>query len=464
MAQVVIMPKQGQSVESCIISEFKKKVGDTVKAGDILFGYETDKATFEEESQVEGTVLAIFWKDGDEIPVLQNVMVIGQPGESFAEFAPAGSGEAESSPQAGPQSGPLPSSDGPLPLHPRADMASGEDTASPSAGNSATATPGAPASPRARMIAEEKGVNLDAVAGSGPHGRIIARDVEAAAAAQGKLSGLAKAKMAEGGLVAGAGSGLAGTVKGGDLKTWKPNHTDIAGEGEEFEVVKMSNMRKLIAKSMYNSLQNSAQLTHMLGADARKIQALRKKAKKALEEGKIDANITINDFVCFAVIKALQKFPNVNSHCLGDAMRLFKTVNLGCAVDTERGLMVPVVKNADELNIIGLSKELKKAADACKKGSFNPDLLAAEAGSFTVSNLGGYGVEWFTPIINVPQSAILGVGTIVPRPKDIGGGVVAFVPYMGLSLTYDHRAIDGGEATRFLKQVATEIETLEVEF
>ena len=458
------MPKQGQSVESCIVSEFKKKVGDSVKVGDILFGYETDKATFEEESQVEGTVLAIFYKDGDEIPVLQNVMVIGQPGESFAEFAPAGVQERSDSSSAvshpldptTPQSGAVP----PLSV-PRVAAAS-EETSSPSA--PVNAVPGAPASPRARKLAEEKSVNLDAVAGSGPHGRIIARDVEAAAAAQGKLSGLAKAKMAEGGLVAGEGSGLAGTVKGGDLKTWKANHTDIAGEGEEFEVVKMSNMRKLIAKSMYNSLQNSAQLTHMLGADARRIQALRKKAKKALEEGRIDANITINDFVCFAVIKALQKFPNINSHCLGDAMRIFKTVNLGCAVDTERGLMVPVIKNADELNIIGLSKELKKAADACKKGSFNPDLLASEAGSFTVSNLGGYGVEWFTPIINVPQSAILGVGTIVARPKDLGAGVYAFVPYLGLSLTYDHRAIDGGEATRFLKQVATEIETLEVEF
>ena len=439
------MPKQGQSVESCIVSEFKKKVGDTVKKGDILFGYETDKATFEEESQVEGTVLAIFYKDGDEIPVLQNVMVIGQPGESFEEFAPSAANVDAGKGAAG---GTEPSeTHAPLGLE--------------GATSATAATPGAPASPRARKLAEEKGVNLDAVAGSGPHGRIIERDVIAAAV---PLSGLAKAKMAEGGLVAGEGSGLAGTVKGGDLKTWKPNHTDITGEGSEFEVVKMSNMRKLIAKSMYNSLQNSAQLTHMLGADARKVQALRKKAKKALEEGKIDANITINDFVCFAVIKALQKFPNVNSHCLGDAMRIFKTVNLGCAVDTERGLMVPVIKDADKLDIIGLSKELKKAADACKKGSFNPDLLASEAGSFTVSNLGGYGVEWFTPIINVPQSAILGVGTIVPRPKDLGSGVYAFVPYLGLSLTYDHRAIDGGEATKFLKQVATEIETLEVEF
>ncbi len=449
------MPKQGQSVESCIVSEFKKKVGDSVKVGDILFGYETDKATFEEESQVEGIVLAIFYKDGDEIPVLSNVMVIGQPGESFAEFAPSAAGAVSAS-QADHSVAP-PSQAGPLPLHPRADMASESET-TPTA---TTATPGAPASPRARKLAEEKGVNLDAVAGSGPGGRIIERDVIAAAV---PLTGLAKAKMAEGGMVAGEGSGLAGTVKGGDLKTWKPNHTDIPGEGTEFETVKMSNMRKLIAKSMYNSLQNSAQLTHMLGADARKIQALRKKAKKALEEGKIDANITINDFVCFAVVKALQKFPNVNSHCLGDAMRLFKAVNLGCAVDTERGLMVPVIKGADTLDIISLSKELKKAADACKKGSFNPDLLAAEAGSFTVSNLGGYGVEWFTPIINVPQSAILGVGTLVPRPKLNTEGQYEFVPYLGLSLTYDHRAIDGGEATKFLKEVATQIETLEVEF
>ncbi len=454
------MPKQGQSVESCIVSEFKKKVGDSVKVGDILFGYETDKATFEEESQVEGTVLAIFYKDGDEIPVLQNVMVIGQPGESFAEFAPDASAADGTKPSEAAatlgtlRGGTVSETNGGVER---------SETAEEGLGTSA-AIAGAPASPRARREAAEKGVNLDAVAGSGPHGRILARDVETAAAAQGRLSGLAKAKMAEGGLAAGEGSGLAGTVRGGDLKTWKPNHTGIAGEGEEFEVVKMSNMRKLIAKSMYNSLQNSAQLTHMLGADARKIQALRKKAKKALEEGRIDANITINDFVCFAVIKALQKFPDVNSHCLGDAMRLFRHVNLGCAVDTERGLMVPVIKNADALDIVALSKELKKAADACKKGSFNPDLLASEAGSFTVSNLGGYGVEWFTPIINVPQSAILGVGTIVARPKDLGSGVYAFVPYLGLSLTYDHRAIDGGEATRFLKQVATEIENLEVEF
>lgn len=441
------MPKQGQSVESCIVSEFKKKVGDKVAVGDVLFSYETDKASFEEESKVEGTVLACFFNDNDEIPCLTNVMVIGAPGESFAEFAPEGAAaQAAPEAEASAASAPAPA-----------------ETAAPAPTAAGPVVSGAPVSPRARKLAQEKCVDTAQVAGTGPQGRIIERDVIAAEGAP--KSGLAKAMAAAGGLQAPShGSGPDGMVKGSDLKVWKPTHTDIAGEGEEFTVEKMSNMRKLIAKSMYNSLQNTAQLTHMLGADARKIQALRKKAKKALEDGTIDANITINDFVCFAVIKALKKFPKVNSHCLGDAMRLFKTINLGCAVDTERGLMVPTIKNADDLNIVGLSKALKKVADDCKKGSINPDLLSAEGASFTVSNLGGFGVEWFTPVINTPQSAILGVGTIVPRPKDLGSGVYAFVPYIGLSLTYDHRALDGGEATRFLKQVAVEIENLEVEF
>ncbi len=457
------MPKQGQSVESCIVTEFKKKPGDKVAVGDILFSYETDKASFDEESKVEGTVLACFFNDNDEIPCLTNVMVIGEPGESFEEFAPSGNpapgpvkGAAEesispdavslrSTPPETPSSSQVP------PLNePRVAVASGDILSST-------------ISPRARRLAAEKGVDFRMIAGSGPGGRVIERDVLAAAAVP--MSGLAKAMMAGGGLQAPAsGTGLGGMVKGSDLAVRQVQGAEIPGEGTEFTVEKMSNMRKLIARSMYNSLQNSAQLTHMLGADARKVQALRKQAKKALEEGRTDANVTINDFVCYAVIKALQKFPKVNSHCLGDSMRLFKTVNLGCAVDTERGLMVPCIKHAEELDITELSKALKQVADDSRKGAINPDLLSPEAASFTVSNLGGFGVEWFTPVINLPQSAILGVGTIVPRPKALGGGEYEFVPYLGLSLTYDHRALDGGEATRFLKQVATEIENLEVEF
>ena len=457
------MPKQGQSVESCIITEIRKNVGDVVGVGDVLFAYETDKASFEEESKVAGTVLACFFKEGDEVPCLTNVMVIGAEGEEIVNESTgqqvnrstgAKAIEGEASPKSQwslypPQS----------PRYRGAETPEGKDLKSPLL-KEGTGEATLAASPRARRLAEEKGVNIVRIVGSGPHGRIIERDVEAAAGRQGVLSGKARAMMAAGDFEAPAkGSGLAGMVRGCDLKA-----SPKSSPSSSYEDVPMTNMRKLIARAMYNSLQNSAQLTHHLGADARRMQALRKQAKKAYEEGRIDANITINDFVCYAVIRALQQFPHVNSHCLGESLRIFKKVNLGLAVDTERGLMVPTVLHADDLDIIGLSKALKKVADDCKKGSINPDLLSPEAASFTVSNLGNYGVEIFTPIINVPQSAILGVNTIVPRPKDVGGGVYDFVPYLGLSLTYDHRSIDGGEATRFLKTIANEIENLDVTF
>ena len=233
MANVVIMPKQGQSVESCIVTEFKKKVGDKVAVGDVLFSYETDKASFEEESKVEGTVLACFFNDNDEIPVLTNVMVIGNEGESFAEFAPDGAAAAATETESAPA----------------AAEAAAEQQSGAGAVPAAEVKEGAPVSPRARKLADSKGVDTAQVAGTGPHGRIIERDVVAAQGAA--KSGLAKAMCAAGGMSAPAsGSGLGGMVKGSDLKVWQPNHSEIAGEGEEFKVEKMSNMRKLIAKSM----------------------------------------------------------------------------------------------------------------------------------------------------------------------------------------------------------------------
>ena len=446
------MPKQGQSVESCIITEIRKKVGDTVSVGDVLFAYETDKASFEEEAKVEGTVLACYFKEGDEVPCLTDVMVIGAEGEEIIGKGP------QVNKSTGQQAGEI-ASGVPSAKQPVDSLTCGLVDPITSSLSSEQAF----ASPRARRVAEEKGIDWRRLAGSGPEGRVIEQDVTRAAHTQGALSGKARAMMAAEGLEAPAkGSGLAGNVKAADLSAGLK--AEVSQSGAAYDDVPMTNMRKLIARAMYNSLQNSAQLTHHLGADARRMQALRKQAKKAYEEGRIDANITINDFVCYAVIKALRQFPHVNSHQLGESLRIFKKVNLGLAVDTERGLMVPTVPGADDLDIVSLSKALKKVADDCKKGSINPDLLSPEAASFTVSNLGNYGVEIFTPIINVPQSAILGVNTIVPRPKDLGGGVYAFVPYIGLSLTYDHRSIDGGEATRFLKTIATEIENLDITF
>ncbi|MDO9153387.1 MAG: dihydrolipoamide acetyltransferase family protein [Paludibacter sp.] len=447
MAVVVILPKQGQSVESCIITEIKKKKGDTVKKGDVLFAYETDKASFEEESPVDGVVLESFYNDGDEVPVLLDMMVIGQPGEEYAGLLQGGAPVVENQ-------------------EPRAKSQDAEPTKTEIAEVKESShhhiitlshQSSSFVSPRAKNLAEKEALNASELVGSGPNGRVNEKDVLAALENRPKLTPLAKKIAAALGVQPlGAGSGLAGTAKAADLIA--PVN---AVYGVDYEDKKLSNMRKFIAKAMHTSLQNSAQLTHHLGADARNILNLRKQAKQAFEAGTLSTNPTINDFVCFAVIKALKKFPNVNSHFLGDSMRLFNKVHLGLAVDTERGLMVPAVRNADDLSIIGLSNQLKEIANLCKKGAISPELLAAEAATFTVSNLGAYGVEMFTPVINLPQSAILGVNTIVPRPKDLGDGVYGFVPYIGLSLTYDHRALDGGEATRFLKQIAIEIETLE---
>jgi pyruvate dehydrogenase E2 component (dihydrolipoamide acetyltransferase) len=449
MATVIILPKQGQSVESCIITEIKKKKGDTVKKGEVLFAYETDKASFEEESPVDGVVLESFYNDGDEVPVLLDMMVIGQPGDDYKGLLQGGA-PVESQSIASPE---IAKTEEPAKVEVVVATESSHQQIITSSNQSFV-------SPRAKNLAATEAIDASQLEGSGPNGRVIEKDVKAALENRPKLTPLAKVIAAEEGVQPqGAGSGLAGTAKAADLLPPPAN----AIYGVDYEDKKLSNMRKLIAKAMHTSLQNSAQLTHHLGADARNIQNLRKKAKVAFEAGTLSANLTINDFVCFAVIKALKKFPNVNSHFLGDSMRLFNKVHLGLAVDTERGLMVPSVRNADDLSIIGLSNQFKEVAANCKKGSISPELLAAEAATFTVSNLGAYGVEMFTPVINLPQSAILGVNTIVPRPKDLGDGVYAFVPYIGLSLTYDHRALDGGEATRFLKQIAIEIETLEVD-
>lgn len=442
MATVIIMPKQGQSVESCIITEFYKKKGDKVSKGDLLFAYETDKASFEEEAPEDGILLEVFFAEGDEVPVLTNVCVIGAEGESVEEFRPAGESSQE----------PEITEEAAKPEEVKSEKVVQKESQAAADNGEVVGV-----SPRARNLADKKGVNISALSGTGPKGRIIERDVEVAISSQGKMTPLAKqiAAKTEAPSVS-KGTGLAGAVTGKDVLAANPVY------GNDFEVKPLTNMRKLIAAAMHSSLQNSAQLTHHLGADARRLLSLRKKVKAAMDEG-YPTNITLNDMICYATIKALKKFPQVNAHFMGDSVKLFNKVHFGLAVDTERGLMVPVVKNADDLSIQGLANQFKEIAAASRKGSVNPELLASDAASFTVSNLGNYGVEMFTPVINLPQVAILGVNTIVPRPKDLGDGVYGFVPYLGLSLTYDHRALDGGEATRFVKQVAIEIENLEFE-
>ncbi|NCB09568.1 MAG: 2-oxo acid dehydrogenase subunit E2, partial [Bacteroidia bacterium] len=392
-----------------------------------LFSYETDKASFEEEAKESGILLATFFDEGDEIPVLINVAVIGQKGEPFEQFRPGNESAEEAQVTEEPEEAPK-----------VIEFEMDEQQ------------PGSRIriSPLAKKMAETMGVDVLALNGSGPRGRIIARDVEEASKTTEKV--VAEKTQAP--------------VQPAEKTVIKPvaKPAAVVSSGADFELKNIPNIRKLIANAMHQSLQNSAQLTHHMSADARQLMRLRKKFKKERTEGKISQNVTINDLVCFAVIRALEKFPQVNTHYLGDKMKWFSKVHLGLAVDTERGLMVPALKNADDLSITGLSNQLLQLSTQARNGNINPDLLNPEAATFTVSNLGNYGVEMFTPVINLPQTAILGVCTIVPRPKEIEEGVYAFVPMIGLSLTYDHQALDGGEATLFLAEIKNQIENLSV--
>ena len=418
MAIPVLMPRQGQSVETCIFGQWYKAVGDVVSAGDILFSYETDKASFEEEAKTDGILLARFFDEGDEVPVLTNVAVIGKADELFAEFAP-----------------------GAVSVEEKAEIVSADEVP---VVFEFDVEPGdlhdhLRISPLAKNMAAKLGVDIYSLKGSGPHGRIIARDVENAAK-----------------------TAASPTVKKPAAKPVSAIPAQVLEKGVDFEIKPIPNIRKLIANAMHQSLQNSAQLTHHMSADARQLQRLRKKFKTEFAEGKIKQNITINDLVCYAVIRALEKFPQANTHYLGDKIRWFSKIHLGLAVDTDRGLMVPALKNASDLTISGLSSQLQQLVTQARSGNINPDLLSPEAATFTVSNLGNYGVEMFTPVINLPQVAILGVCAIIPRPKEIEEGVYGFVPMIGLSLTYNHQALDGGEATRFLAEIRNQIENLSI--
>jgi pyruvate dehydrogenase E2 component (dihydrolipoamide acetyltransferase) len=403
MATAVIMPKQGQSVESCIITKWFKQKGESVSVGDILFSYETDKAAFDLEATADGVILETFFGEGDEVPVLVNVAVIGKSGEETGSLNPNIQASKASNAS-----------------KPSLAVEAVEDVKALKAISDTNVK--IRISPKARKLAKDKGLDYSNLHGSGPNGRIISGDIEKA---------------------------LSGTVS---------QKTAAKSSGAEYTEQPLSNVRKLIAKAMHASLQNSAQLTHHMSADVRRLLEARQSIKNKLTTDKSQQDITLNDMVCWCVIRALEKFPEANSHFLDDRIKTFNRVHLGIAVDTPRGLMVPAVKNTVDMDLGQLSKELKSVADSCKKGSINPELIQSTAATFTVSNLGNYGVEMFTPVINLPQTGILGVCTIINRPANMGNNIFGFVPFIGLSLTYDHRAIDGGPATMFLKEIKEQIE------
>ena len=455
MATPVIMPRQGNSVESCIITKWLVKVGDNVKVGDVLFSYETDKSSFEEESKFTGQVLDIFFGEGDDVPCLTNVCVIGEPGESAAQFDPR---TAEAAPEAT--------------AAPEAETAAAPAAATTEAPAAAAAPAAQPGqlperiSPRARKLADERHADLTFAAATGPDGRVIARDVEALIA-QGHVftPGAANAGYA-GGLT---GTGIGGRVTAADVaaaaaapRAEAPAAETVAAPAAapaapEYVDEPMPNIRKVIARQMTLSLSSMAQLTHNISFDCTELQAMRKLFKEQGAPLGME-KITLNDMMLFAVSRVLARPEHraLNANLLdGTTMRYFANVQLGCAVDTPRGLMVPTIRDANKKSLLEISREAKALAAACQSGTIDPDLL--KGGSFTVSNLGSLGIESFTPVINPPQTGILGVNTIVTRVREVNGQIVPYST-MTLSLTYDHRALDGAPASRFLKDLKDALE------
>ena len=409
MANGVLMPKQGITVESCILTKWNVKVGDTVKKGDVLFSYETDKSAFDQESEFEGEVLALFCEEGDEVPVLTNVLAIGNKGEDYSSLAPSGSQASEVKEQA-------------EVVKEEVKVEEVTTTATPTQSEDGKIF----ASPRAKNLATKLGVDLQTATPTGPNGRIIESDVRRA------------------------------SVNPAPIKTASEVKTYSMEDFKAFKDEKMPNIRKVIAKSMMNSLSSMAQLTMTLTFDCTNIIELRKVLKANAEKYSLPS-ITFNHIIIYAVSRVLKNHKDLNAHLInGDTMRYFDHVNMGIATDTPRGLLVPTLFGADTLSLSEIAVQSKKLSNDAIAGGINPELLSG--GTFTISNVGTMGIESFTPVINPPQTGILGVNALETRVKL--GKNDEVIPYtaMGLSLTFDHRALDGAPAGRFLKELKEYLE------
>ncbi|MGO8759215.1 MAG: dihydrolipoamide acetyltransferase family protein [Terracidiphilus sp.] len=426
MAVPVEVPKLGNTVEECLISKWLRQKGESVSAGQAVVEIETDKTSFEVAAPVDGVLLETFFEAGALVPVFTSLFVIGKAGEDVEEFRPksgapvAGSGtaEAEAAAQPAAEAG-TPAASGPV--------------------SSSPAAASAPLSPRARRFAAEHNIQPGAVQGSGPGGRVLEQDVRAAYHSAPKVSALA-GKSIQGGMgIAGHGSGIGGMILSSDLQAPE---------------TAISTIREKIARRMRESLQSTAQYTLNTSADAGGLLLLRARLKASTGA----PNININDMVMFCTVKALLDVPDLNVLFADGKLYRGREVHLGFACDTPKGLLVPVVRNAQDLSPAQLAARVKELSQQAVAGRISADDLTG--GTFTVSNLGGFGIESFTPLLNPPQVAILGVDAIQLKPvrRD---GKVEFIDSIGLSLTLDHQIVDGAPGARFLKVVREKIEAVE---
>ena len=413
----VLMPKLGNSVESSLIVAWFKAVGDRVAQGELLCAIETDKAVMDVMSPATGVLLERYFEEGDEVPVLVSIAVIGEPGEEVTalesiplETAPLETPQMLES-QPVPASQPSPS----RPLEPQTRVF---------------------ASPRARKQAIERGVMLESIqVGSGPHGRIIERDVLAASTLQ-----TASPLSVE--TTAAPISSQSAPNQATPIQPAPPQPR------EGVTAIAIKGIRKRISDRMLESLRSTAQLTLHASADARKLLEQHAKFKVVAQKNPELPKITLNHLIVWVTARTLKKFADLNATFEGDTLYQHRRVDLGFAVDTERGLLVPVLRDGGRLSLLDVVEEMQRLVTDCQSARVAPEDL--QGGTFTVSNLGGFGIEGFTPILNPPQVAILGVGNIGLKPVQASESV-EFHQHLALSLTVNHQVVDGAPSARFLQ-------------
>ena len=432
MAKVIVMPKLGLTMTEGTVSKWLKHEGDTVKEGEGLFEVETDKLTNTIEASVSGVLLKIVAAEGAEVPCLKPVAVIGEPGEDYAALL---GGAAPAEPKAGAEAPAAPAAPAPA-------RAPGERVL---------------ASPAAKKLAKSLGIDISLVSGTGPKGRITEEDVK-----NYKPAGAAPSPMPEDSGPKVKASPLAAKVAadiGVELKDI-PAHgrvlaADIlaavqgAGTGPapaapREEAVPMNGMRKAIANNMLNSHMTSPTVTFNLGIDMTELKRLREQLKSD------DVKVSYTDLLVKIVAKALTEFPLLNCSVDGNKIIYKHYVNMCVTVALDNGLVVPNVRDADKKTLSEISAEVKELAAKAREGRLPMDALSG--GTFTITNLGMYGIESFSPIINQLEVAILGVNTMEDKVVVVNGEICVR-PIMNLSLTADHRVVDGSVAAQFLQRI-----------
>ena len=425
MAINIEMPKLSDTMTEGTVIKWHKQVGDSVEVGDLLAEIETDKATMEMEAFDDGTITEILVPAGEKA-VIGGVLAV-LDGDSAA--APISAAPAAASPAAAPSSTPAP--------------AKAAAPAAPVSNNGGRIK----ASPLARKIAAEKGVDLQSLSGSGPAGRIVKNDVEAASTSPKKSAEAA------------AASALAAAVKS---KAVAPSSAPAAAPAQAIvpvakdgdERIELSSMRKVIASRLLTSKVTIPHFYLHVEADAAPLMTLRQQVNEQAE--KTHGNkYSVNDFILKAVINAAQTVPAINASFAGDHIVKFKHIGLSVAIAVEDGLVTPVIKQAETQSLLAISKAVKDFAVRAKDKKLKPDEF--DGGTITVSNLGAWGIDSFDAIVNPPQAAILSVGAAIEKPVVKNGQIVPGLR-MNLGLSADHRVVDGAVAAQFLSEVKKLIE------